>query len=61
MPKEISFTFEKETKNTLRFTEDVASNLDTPAIGTLYVQKGTLKELGYKDGSKLHVTLESGN
>jgi hypothetical protein len=59
MAKELSFTFEKATKNTLRFTEDVASDLGTPAIGTLYVQKAVLKELDYKDGQKLHVSLEA--
>jgi|WetSurMetagenome_2_1015567.scaffolds.fasta_scaffold1700155_2 hypothetical protein len=57
--KTISFTFEKETKNTLRFTEDVPTSLDTPAIGTLYVQKQTLKDLGYQSGQKLQVSLEA--
>lgn len=55
--KVISFKQEKVTKNTVRFTE-VVSEMDTPVIGTLYVQKHALKEISYKEGQQLNVTLE---
>jgi len=57
---EVVFDVERETKNTVRFQENMeqASSEDTPKIGTLYVQKSTLKQLGYKDGSQLIVTLD---
>lgn len=57
--KAIRFEQEKVTKNTVRFTE-VVDGMDTAAIGTLYVQKYVLKELGYKEGQQITVTLEVG-
>ena len=38
----ISFTMERETKNTIRYQEETNGNL--PAIGTLYLQKWLLGE-----------------
>ena len=38
----ISFTMERETKNTIRYQEE--SNGNPPAIGTLYLQKWLLGE-----------------
>jgi hypothetical protein len=43
--KSFTFTRERETKNTMRYQEDVAPG-DQPAIGTLYIQKHALKDLG---------------
>ncbi len=37
----LSFTFNKETKNTVRFSEVVADDA-TPVIGELYVRKSAL-------------------
>ncbi len=48
----VEFTKEKETKNTFRFSE----NGDDPVIGTLYVQKRVMTELGNPE--TLRVTLE---
>jgi hypothetical protein len=36
----LTFTLERETKNTIRYSED--ANDKPPAIGTLYVQKWLL-------------------
>jgi hypothetical protein len=36
----LTFTLERETKNTIRYAEDANGN--PPAIGTLYVQKLTV-------------------
>jgi hypothetical protein len=55
----VNFEFEKETKNTIRFKEVLEGPLDAPNIGTLYVPKQTLKQIGYKEGSKLIVELKA--
>ncbi len=47
----VSFEFEKETKNTIRFKEVLDGPLDVP--------KQTLKQIGYKEGNKLIVELKS--
>lgn len=53
----VYFELEKETKNTIRFKEVVADMLDTPKVGTIYVPKATLKEIGYKQGAQLIIDL----
>ena len=53
----VTFEYEKDTKNTIRFKEALSGPLDAPSIGTLYVPKTTLKALNYKEGQKLEVTL----
>jgi len=55
---EIKLTPEKVTKNTIRFKEVLRSELDTPVIGTLYVQKATLKQLNYDGIKDLIVTIK---
>ena len=39
--RELSFTFNKETKNTLRFSEVVTGDA-TPVIGELYIRKSAV-------------------
>lgn len=53
----VKFELEKETKNTIRFKEVVADMLDTPKVGTIYVPKSTLKEIGYTVGKQLIMDL----
>ena len=49
----VTLSEEKQTKNTVRFTEKLESEYDVPVIGTLYVPKATLAKLGsFKD---LHI------
>lgn len=55
----VTFEFEKDTKNTIRFKEVLNGPLDAPVIGTLYVPKQTLKQIGYNEGSKLIVDLRA--
>lgn len=50
----ITMTFERETKNTVRFAEDEHSGEN--AIGTLYLQKGTHQELGQPKRIKVEIT-----
>lgn len=54
----VTFEFEKDTKNTIRFKEVLNGPLDVANIGTLYVPKMTLKAIGYQEGQKLEVTLD---
>lgn len=56
---EIRFEMEKETKNTIRFKEVVGGPLDTPNIGTIYIPKATLKQIGYEPGTQLIVELKA--
>ena len=55
---QIEFEMEKTTKNTVKFAEILESELDSPKIGNLYVQKAALKEVGWSDGKRLSVSLE---
>lgn len=54
MRKEITFTLEKETKNTYRYQEELSG--EPPAIGTLYVQKWVL---GQPAPQRIRLTLET--
>lgn len=56
MKTELTMTFEKATKNTFRFMEDVKDKSSTPVIGTLYVQKTVFAG---KTPLKIKVTIES--
>ena len=50
----LSFSFEKETKNTCRFAEDVEGDEPT-VVGAIYVHKANLKAMG--NPKKLSVTI----
>lgn len=54
----VTFTMEKATKNTIRFEEVLESELAAPKIGSIYVPKSTLGELGWKEGNNLVLTVE---
>jgi len=49
----VTFTMEKATKNTIRFEEVLESELAAPKVGSIYVPKSTLGELGWKEGQNL--------
>ena len=53
----VTFKMEKATKNTIRFEEVLESELQAPKIGTLYVPKSTLGEIGWKEGKPLTVEI----
>lgn len=56
---ELKFTYEKETKNTIRYQEelgDVAHSNRDIAVGTLYVQR---EVLGDPPPQRLRVTIEA--
>lgn len=57
--KRIDLYFKKarETKNTIRFEEVNNTGTDTPKVGTLYIPKPTLVELGWDGDSAIQVTL----
>ena len=49
---------EKATKNTVRFEEVLESELAAPKIGSIYVPKSTLAELGWAEGKDLTIEME---
>ena len=49
----VEFTMEKATKNTIRFEEVLESELAAPKVGSVYIPKSTLGELGWNEGKKL--------
>lgn len=49
----VIFEMEKATKNTIRFAEILESELAAPKIGSVYIPKSTLGELGWKEGYRL--------
>ena len=58
MKNSVKFIPERITKNTVRFQEQLLSDMDVPVIGTLYVQKTALAKMSYKEGDALIVNLE---
>lgn len=54
----IEFESERSTKNAMKFTEVVTDDQSAPKVGTLYVKKDALRELGWEKGRRLSVTLE---
>lgn len=59
MAKNVSlkFAIDRETKNTIRFNEVVDGDLDVAKVGSIYVSKPTLKELGWSRDKPLVVTI----
>lgn len=57
-PVTVEMQVGKVTKNTIRFEEVVESEFTNPKIGTLYVPKGTLGEIGYAEGMSIMVTIQ---
>ena len=51
---ELKFTYEKETKNTVRYKEEAHSSKDV-AVGVIYIQKSVL---GEPAPQRLRVTIE---
>ena len=52
------FKMEKATKNTIRFEEVLANELDAPKLGSIYVPKATLGEIDWAEGKELTITLD---
>jgi len=51
---ELKFIKERETKNTIRYQEDAGD--DPQVVGTLYIQKWAVKQLGNPD--RITVTIK---
>lgn len=56
---QVKFRMEKETKNTIRFTEILENELDAPKVGTIYVPKSTLGSISWADGKELIVDIKA--
>lgn len=49
----VKFTMEKETKNTIKFAEVLPEEgFPAPKIGSVYIPKSTLGEIGWKGGEQ---------
>lgn len=55
----VTMNMEKATKNTIKFSEVLESELDAPSIGVIYVPKATLKAIGWKEGKTLEVEISA--
>lgn len=53
----VTFKMEKATKNTIRFEEVLESELSAPVIGSIYIPKATLGQLGWTEGKNLTLTI----
>ena len=54
----VTFKRERETKNTVRYEEQVSDSGEPPMIGTLYLQKWALKRLGDPETVSVTVSAE---
>lgn len=54
----VKFTFDKETKNTIKFTEE--GDADSHKVGSLYVKKDALDAAKMKDAKSIEVTIKAG-
>lgn len=52
------FKAEKETKNTIRFTE-VAESENDKKVGVIYIPKNTLAEIKWVDGKNIVLSLKT--
>lgn len=52
------FSVEKDTKNSVRFQENLESEFAAAKFGTLYVPKATLGQIGFAGGKNIRVTVE---
>lgn len=52
-----TFKMEKATKNTIRFEEVLESELTAPKIGSVYIPKSTLGEIGWKEGKDIVIEI----
>lgn len=53
----VTLKMEKATKNTIRFEEILESELAAPKIGSVYVPKSTLGEIGWKEGERITIEI----
>lgn len=56
---ELRFVQEKETKNTVRYKEEVEFASNTPFVGVLYLRREAVQALG--NPGSLVVTIEAGD
>jgi hypothetical protein len=55
---EVTMKMEKATKNTIKFEEVLESDFAAPKIGSIYIPKSTLGELGWKEGNTLTINID---
>lgn len=57
----VKFEMGKVTKNTIRFEEVLESELSAPKVGSVYIPKATLGEIGWKEGTTLTIEIKEEN
>ena len=57
----VTFKMEKATKNTIRFAEITESEFAAPKIGSVYIPKSTLGEIGWKEGETITFDIKKGD
>lgn len=54
----VTLTMEKVTKNTIKFAEILPEEgFPAPKIGSMYIPKSTLGELGWKEGENISIEI----
>lgn len=53
----LTFSAEKPTKNTVKFAEDVENEFSLAKIGSLYIPKSTLAEIGWRPDLKQKIAV----
>ena len=54
----VCFKEGKITKNTIKFDEVLKDDtLDVAKVGNIYIQKSTLKEIGWEPGKEIEVSI----
>lgn len=56
----VTFKMEKATKNTIKFAEVLESELAAPKVGTIYIPKSTLGELGWTETNTIEIDVNIG-
>ena len=54
----VVFEMEKVTKNTVRFTEITDSDLAAPKVGSVYIPKSTLHDIGWDGKGRISIEID---
>lgn len=55
----LRFSETKETKNSIRFEEEITEDLAVASLGAVYINKATLKGLGWNRGNSLYIQVST--
>lgn len=55
----VTLEMEKATKNTIKFAEVLESELQAPKLGSVYIPKSTLGEMGWTEGKQIEIEIKA--